>query len=120
MLFAVAVSACSLAGCEQSSSACSPRKGDADLQTLRANHAAEDAAAAFKAGDHRFLGVYGFSAEIPGLTGDPYRYMSKARMLEGTGDVFCTKKEEQLNRNARIYAKKYNETMLSLTPKLSY
>lgn len=102
----------SMAGCDRSPGECSPRNGVSELAALKVDHASSDALAAFKAGDHRLLGVYGYSTEVPGFNGDPHEHKDEIRMLEGTGDVFCTKKEEMLNRNARLYAKQYNETML--------
>lgn len=83
-----------------------------ELRSLKVDHAASDATAAYKSGDHRLIGVYGYSVEIPGFNGDPYQHKNETRMLDGTGDVFCTKEEELLNNNARVYAKKYNEAIL--------
>jgi hypothetical protein len=59
-----------------------------------------------------YWGVYGYSVEVPGYDGDPYAHKSKIRMLDSTGDAFCTKEEADLNYNARAYTRKYNETML--------
>jgi hypothetical protein len=101
-----------MAGCGRSTGVCSPRSGATKLGLLKVDNAASDAVQAYKSGDHRLIGVYGYSVEIPGLRGDPYQYLRGVRMLEGTGDVFCTNEEEVLNKNARAYAKKYNEAML--------
>lgn len=83
-----------------------------ELKLLKVDRAVSDAEAAYKSGDRRLIGVYGYSVEIPGFNGDPYQHKNETKMLDGTGDVFCTKEEELLNQNARIYAKKYNEAML--------
>ena len=82
------------------------------LKALKLNNATEDATNAFAKGDTRLLGVYGFALEVPGYLGDPYSHKSSIRILDGTGDAFCTKEEQDLNHNARAYAKKYNQTML--------
>jgi len=82
------------------------------LKKLKASEASKDAEAAYNSGDHRLLGVYGFSVEVPGFRGNPYEHKDEIRMLDGTGDVYCTDEERMLNKNARIYAKKYNETIL--------
>jgi hypothetical protein len=81
------------------------------LRQLKVDQAATDAEAAYKSGDHRFLGLYGFSIEVPGFNGNPYEHKGEIRMLNGTGDVYCTDEERVLNVNARIYAKKYNEAI---------
>ena len=75
--------------------------------------AINDAQAAYKSGDHRLIGVYGISVEVPGLAGNPYDHKDEIRMLDGTGDAFCTDEEQTLNHNARLYAKRYNEAMLN-------
>ena len=113
-LFLLVIFAFALLGCGRSPTACTPRKGVADLRSLKVDQAANDAASAFHSGNHRFLGVYGYSVEIPGLAGDPYLHVNETKMLEGTSDVFCTEEEEVLNKNARSYARKYNEAMLNL------
>lgn len=83
-----------------------------ELRSLKLNNATEDATNAYARGDARLLGVYGFSVEVPGYDGAPYPHKSKIRILEGTGDAFCTREEADLNHNARTYARKYNDTML--------
>ena len=100
------------AGCGKKASACHPKQGISELKLLRVDKAIDDASKAFKSGDHRFLGIYGYSREIPGVAGDPYEHMKDTKMLEGTGDVFCGEEEHMLNKNARIYAKQYNEEIL--------
>ncbi len=83
-----------------------------ELRSLKVTNATEDATSAYARGDARLLGVYGYSVEVPGYGGNPYTHKSKIRMLDGTGDVFCTQEEAGLNRNAKAYARKYNEAML--------
>jgi hypothetical protein len=89
-----------------------PKKGLSELRLLKVEEASKDAEVAYKYGDLRLIGVYGYSVEVPGFTGNPYDHKDEIRMLDGTGDAYCTDEEQSLNKNARIYAKKYNETML--------
>jgi len=108
----ILVASFALSACSHPAATCDPPKGLGELRSLRLNNTTEDAASAYARGDDRLLGVYGFSVEVPGYDGDPYAHKSKIRMLEGTGDAFCTKEEAALNHNARAYARKYNEIML--------
>lgn len=100
-------------GCTPSSAKCKPKPGLAELRLLKVEAAGNDAQAAYRSGDHRLIGVYGFSLEVPGLAGNPYDHKDEIRMLDGTGDAFCTDEEQTLNHNARLYAKRYNEGMLN-------
>ena len=77
------------------------------------NNAATEADRAYARGDARLIGVYGFAVEVPGYDGDPYAHKADIRMLDGTGDAYCTKEEADLNHSARVYARKYNEVMLA-------
>lgn len=113
-LFFITLFGLSLLGCGRPQSTCTPRKGMAELRSLKVDRAADDATLAFHSGNDQLLGIYGYSVEIPGLVADPYQHVNETKMLEGTGDVFCTEEEKALNENARNYAKKYNETMLGL------
>jgi hypothetical protein len=70
------------------------------LKMLNLDNAAKDAAKAYASGDTQLLGVYGYSVEVPGYRGNPYAHKGMIRMLDGTGDVFCTEEEKDLNRNA--------------------
>jgi hypothetical protein len=101
-----------LSACSHPAGKCDPPKGLGELSSMKLNKATEDAASAYARGDTRLLGVYGFSVEVLGYGGDPYAHKSKIRMLEGTGDAFCTREEADIDHNARAYARKYNETML--------
>jgi len=80
---------------------------------LNPNNAAADAERAYARGDAQLIGVYGYAVEVPGYVGDPYAHKADIRMLDGTGDAYCTTEEADLNRSARIYARKYNEVMLA-------
>jgi hypothetical protein len=100
------------AGCGRSGPICTPKRGESELRLLKVDEAGKDAEVAYKSGDHRLIGLYGFSVEVPGFNGDPYDHKNEIRMLEGTGDAYCTNEEWLLNKNARLYAKQYNEAML--------
>lgn len=102
----------SAAGCD-SSALSSHSKGLDELRVLNPINAASDADRAYARGDARLIGVYGFALEVPGYDGDPYAHKADIRMLDGTGDAYCTEEEADLNHSARVYALKYNEVMLS-------
>lgn len=112
IVFLIIMAVVLVSGCAPSSAKCKPRLGLAELRSLKVDAAGKDAEAAYRSGDHRLIGVYGFSLEVPGLAGNPYDHKNEIRMLNGTGDAFCTKEEQALNHNARLYARKYNEAML--------
>jgi len=84
------------------------------LVGLDPSKAAEDARRAKSTGDARLLGVYGYSDEYPGVSGDAMA-MAKAhgaRMIEGTSDAIPDMRCEALNKSARDYATKYNRVIL--------
>lgn len=108
-----------LVACGHSAAGCDPAalskhsKGLDELRALNPINAPTDADRAYARGDARLIGVYGFALEVPGYDGDPYAHKVDIRMLDGTGDAYCTKEEADLNHSARVYARKYNEVMLS-------
>lgn len=108
-----------LVACGRSAAGCDPSaliKHSKDLDELRALNpinAATDAERAYARGNARLIGVYGFAVEVPGYDGDPYAHKADIRMLDGTDDAYCTKEEAGLNHSARVYARRYNEVMLS-------
>lgn len=108
-----AVLAGQVTGCGRPMAACAPRAGLSELRALKVDHAAVDAATAYRSGDHRLLGVYGFALDVPAFCGDPYAHADRVRVLAGTGDAFCSREEQALNANARAYAKNYNQAMLA-------
>ncbi len=112
------VAALWLCACNHPESPCNPStqnehsKGLGAIRSLKLYNATKDAEKSYARGDARLLGVYGFSVEVPAYNGDPFAHKSEIRMIDGTGDAFCTDEEADLNRNARAYARKYNETIL--------
>ncbi|WP_424683379.1 hypothetical protein [Frateuria sp. YIM B11624] len=105
--------AVSITGCDRRVAACATRSGLAELRKLKVPRAETDAISAYRSGDYRLLGVYGFAFEVPAYRGDPYAHPEAIRVLAGTGDAYCNAEEEQLNANARAYAKRYNKAMLA-------
>ena len=95
--------------------ACIPNSKISSLKLLVAAHAASDAKQAFSSGDHRLLGFTGMGFEAPGFSGDPFSYSGGIKMIDGTSDVTCNKDDWRLNQNAWLYAKQYNQEMISLT-----
>ena len=63
-----------------------------------------------------FLGVYGYSLEVPGLTVKQQRCVvgvEQVRPIEGTSDVLLCKRHARLQSSARNYAAKYNQAVLN-------
>jgi hypothetical protein len=112
-ILVIILAAILITGCSQSSPNCKPKKGLAELRLLKVDEASKDAETAYNSGDHRLIGLYGFSVEVPGFDGDPYNHKNEIRMLDGTGDAYCTNEEWMINKNARLYAKKYNNEILN-------
>ena len=82
---------------------------------LKVEMAERDAKAAMAHGDRRLLAVYGITFEVPGtVEAVPIlRQKFGLRVLQGTGDALNGSKDKAFNDNARRYAKKYNQTVLS-------
>jgi hypothetical protein len=84
------------------------------LTGLDSAKATEDARRAKSTGDTRLLGVYGYSEEFPGVSGDAVA-MARAhgvRMIEGTSDAIPSKRCGALNKSAYDYAVRYNAVIL--------
>jgi len=61
----------------------------------------QDADRAMAVGDYRFLAVYGFTIEFPGLSQDKWKGIMDAknfRPIEGTSDAYCSKQHASLGR----------------------
>ena len=66
--------------------------------------------AALEAKDHRYLGVYGFSLEVPGVPDSELRGSENpVLVIPGTSDHG----EFELNERARKYAAEYNRLLQS-------
>jgi hypothetical protein len=93
-----------------------PTKTDySALRELKVENAVADAQRAIAAKDFRLLAVMGFSIEVPGA-GDDVPSLEKeygTKVIPGTSDAIQGEEHKRLNDNARAYAKKYNEFILS-------
>lgn len=85
---------------------------------LNVDTAEADAKAAIARGDRRLLAVYGFTVEVPGSKENVAILRDKygLRVLEGTGDAIKGPQDQVLNKNARQYARKYNQIIISQSP----
>jgi hypothetical protein len=74
-----------------------------------------DFAQAWARGDTRFVGVYGFAANLPGVDVPVYGALARQhgiRWLHGTSDIITSQEDLRLNRLAHQYAEKYNQLLL--------
>jgi hypothetical protein len=115
-VFAIALFAVvALPACGQEQSV-SSNTDYAELRGLKIEEAAADARKAAAAKDYRLLAVKGYTIEVPGA-GDDVSKLEKEygiRVLSGTSDAVRGEEQRRLNANARDYARKYNETILSI------
>lgn len=103
-----------LLGCNKPT-ACVTSGNASGLKLLVLSHAEADAKKAFANGDRRLLGFFSVGLEVPGFPGDPGTYSPGIRLIEGTSDVICSQEDGQLNKNAWLYARQYNQQMIFLT-----
>ncbi len=70
--------------------------------------------AALAARDHRFLGVYGYALEVPGVPQSESARISSNGVLAipGTSDALVSEEHGGLNERARAYAAEYNTLLL--------
>lgn len=71
-----------------------------------------DAAKSIKEGNTKFVALYAYQIDIPGVSTEIYReaYMSNNYLgIEGTTDAPCSKEHKRVNRKARKYAAEYNQ-----------
>jgi hypothetical protein len=87
----------------------------AEVAQLKVDTAQADAEAALIRGDTRLLAVYGLTIEVPGASEavSSLRQRYGLRMLEGTGDAIKGPHGRLINENARNYAVKYNQLIIS-------
>lgn len=91
---------------------CRPNDRVAEMRALRVSEAAQDAAKAHHAHDHRLLGINGYVLDVPGVSASVAK-RSGVRPIEGTSDALCSREQGELIENARRYAKAYNQKMAS-------
>lgn len=112
-LLLLAMLVVSVEACSGGSSHCLARIDATQLRSLRLDNAGSDALRAAETGDFRFIGVYGFTAEVPGMEekgGLVKKY--GVRMIQGTSDAPCDEEHAQLDARAREYARAYNLELL--------
>ena len=82
------------------------------LEKYNFDDGTNDAIKAIKAGDKRYIAVYGYTVIIPGIADMEeqfnIRVQKNYRLLEGTSDMLCSERHGELNVIAYDYATKYN------------
>ena len=85
------------------------------LRSLEDQNPESDARAAIEKLELRFLGVYGFTLMIPGLSNEE-ESCAKSRYLaigiDGTSDAIMCREHYRLQSVAREYARRYNQVIL--------
>lgn len=99
------------------SPACADPSPSTDLTELRrvaAADPAQDLSDAIRRDDLRFIGVYGFATEVPGVPDYWGRYDSSygLSVIAGTSDTPAGEEGARLNQQARQYAQEYNLLLL--------
>jgi len=64
--------------------------------------------------DFRFMGLYGYAVYYPGISGQDLEYVDtyKSILFKGTSDAIESKHHARLIKEAKHYAKVYNEALL--------
>ena len=92
------------------------REGDpvAELRAFIAVPVKDRLESALAAPDLRFLGVYGYALEVPGVPKSETGRISKYGVLPipGTSDALASEEHGTLNDEAREYAAQYNALLL--------
>lgn len=103
----IALMAIALVGCTNRSASC---KAQIEmLEPIASRNPHGDVQRAIAAHDLRFIGVYGFSVDVPGM--DEHKNVVKdhgLRMIDGTSDAPCDAQHSQLVREVTNYARSYN------------
>ena len=102
------------------SSSCSLEQSDwcqeteVKLSWLRSADPISDAKTAIENNNKKYVAVYGFSIEIPGISEEEsFEAYSNNNYeaIEGTGDDLCSEEHAELTNMAREYASNYNKTL---------
>lgn len=85
-----------------------------ELRRIASSSPANDLEDAIRRNDFRFIGVYGFSTEVPGVPDYWERYASSygLSVIQGTSDTPYGEEGARLNQQARQYALEYNSLLL--------
>ena len=76
-----------------------------------------DCESAFAAGDFHFVGVYGYSLELPGIPegfANLIRLEKRYKVVAGTSDNWRNGSDAAFNRTAQSYAEDYNKLLIEL------
>ena len=68
----------------------------------------DDFVNAMQSGDYRYLGIYGYSLSVPGISLDCVSLEKDVRPIEGTSDTNSSFEEAKFNALAKVYAEYYN------------
>ena len=85
------------------------------LSEMAAANPEKDLWKAINRHDLRFVGIYGFSLDVPGLMGakvNPLVRLKGVNAVEGTSDAIQSTRQERLQSRAERYALRYNRSLL--------
>lgn len=72
-----------------------------------------DANAAIVGGDYRFIGINGYSVQVPELKMQCLNLDSDIKLMDGTTEFVTSYEEEKFNALAHVYATNYNQHLLA-------
>jgi hypothetical protein len=87
----------------------------APMKTLREIEKADpvfDLKVALKRKDFRFVGIRGYTLEVPGIERKDILTRYGIKVIEGTSDAIVDKEDGRLQKLARDYAKRYNALLM--------
>lgn len=117
-LFSIAsftVISIAIAACSQEHVACQWNANAAKLWLLKTKDAQNDAKKAYLRNDFRFIGINGYTLQVPGISyANIKNYDYGTIIVPGTSDAICDAKQKHFIENATLYAKKYNQEILYL------
>lgn len=102
-----------VAGCSSRDATCQAKIDVLKPLMGRDSHA--DVQQALKAHDLRFLGIYDFSVDVPGM--DAHKDAVRERgvkMIDGTTDAPCDEEHGKMIKDVRRYAESYNLELFSI------
>ncbi|WP_136256605.1 hypothetical protein [Metallibacterium scheffleri] len=110
-----AVIGIAIAACSQEHVACQWDANATKSWPLKLKDAKNDAKKAYLRGDFRFIGINGYTLQVPGISyANIKNYDYGTVIVPGTSDAICDAKQKHFVENATLYAKKYNQEILYL------
>lgn len=89
-----------------------------ELNEIEGANPARDLQAAVARKDFRFVGIWGYTVEVPGLNENDKRIQEQGvRMIEGTSDALTNELAAKFQEKARSYAERYNHLLLDYLKK---